>query len=346
MVQGANLLIAAGAAAGAWAKVAFATGAGPPIPAALLACIAIGNWAYLYRGGSPRAGAWAMVLSLVVFIGWSGYINGGLQGAATLLAPVVPLLAIILLGPNGAWGTALAIGVLLALLAAAGQAGMLPETTHGGPVTRGIALVASMLVATWVAWSHARTTQALLVENWEQANRDHLTGVPNRRHIEALLANEVARVRRAGGWLSVLMIDVDNFKRFNDDFGHQAGDVCLMAVARAIDATLRRPADAVGRYGGEEFIAVLPDTDAAGARQLAERVRAAVARLPAVAGGRPVSVTVGVASATAHELVDAAALVAAADAALYRSKSAGRNRVVPVICRPGHADPGTVVSID
>lgn len=138
-------------------------------------------------------------------------------------------------------------------------------------------------------------------------------------------------MRRAGHSLAVAFIDIDWFKRYNDTHGHQAGDAALAAVASAIGAALQRPSDAAGRYGGEEFIAVLPDTDALGAQRVAEGIRLAVDRLNldhASSDFGHVTVSIGVAcrQPQAGESVDM--LVKAADRALYRAKATGRNRVI------------------
>ncbi len=155
------------------------------------------------------------------------------------------------------------------------------------------------------------------------ATSDPLTGLANRRLVGELLDSSVARSLRHRSALSVILIDVDHFKRFNDSFGHGAGDDALKTVAATLGATAR-DIDTVGRHGGEEFIVVAPETDAAGALALAERLRAAV-------GGRgwplgPVTISLGVATWT-PEVGDAAALVESADRALYASKQRGRNRV-------------------
>ncbi|WP_322882082.1 sensor domain-containing diguanylate cyclase [Pandoraea sputorum] len=163
------------------------------------------------------------------------------------------------------------------------------------------------------------------------ARTDGLTGLSNRRSLDKILALEWRRMRRAGHSLAVAFIDIDWFKRYNDTHGHQAGDAALAAVASAIGAALQRPSDAAGRYGGEEFIAVLPDTDALGAQRVAEGIRLAVDRLNldhASSDFGHVTVSIGVAcrQPQAGESVDM--LVKAADRALYRAKATGRNRVI------------------
>jgi len=117
-------------------------------------------------------------------------------------------------------------------------------------------------------------TQSDLLRKWVYV--DGLTGVHNRRYFDERLDTEWSRAHRVGTALSVVLMDVDFFKRFNDRYGHQAGDECLRRVAAAMKASLKRPSDLVARYGGEEFVCLLPDTPLAGALKVAEEVRAHV----------------------------------------------------------------------
>jgi diguanylate cyclase (GGDEF)-like protein len=163
------------------------------------------------------------------------------------------------------------------------------------------------------------------------ARTDGLTGLSNRRSLDKILANEWRRMRRSGGAMAVAFIDIDWFKRYNDTHGHQAGDAALAAVAGAIGAALQRPSDAAGRYGGEEFIVVLPDTDTLGAQRVAEGIRLAVDRLNlehASSDFGHVTVSVGVACRTPQGKEPVDVLIKAADDALYRAKETGRNRVI------------------
>jgi len=157
---------------------------------------------------------------------------------------------------------------------------------------------------------------------------DALTGLYNRRWLDEALPRFVARYLRSGQPLAVLMLDVDHFKRFNDTYGHPAGDQVLVAVAHTLRENLR-PSDLAARYGGEEFAVILPDTEAAGARLAAERVRMAVAEvtLETEAGEHLPGVTVSIGGAVLSASQSATAMVAAADSALYESKRTGRNRI-------------------
>ena len=163
----------------------------------------------------------------------------------------------------------------------------------------------------------------------EASQRDKLTGLYNRVRLDAYLMEECATALRSGKPLSVIIADVDHFKRVNDTLGHQAGDRVLVAVAQALGGRLR-PRDLVARYGGEEFVLVLPETDAAGAKVVAERIRQKIelTRTP-VDGAAPAAVTVsfGCATLAGSQLSTSADLLALADRALYAAKRNGRNRV-------------------
>ena len=153
---------------------------------------------------------------------------------------------------------------------------------------------------------------------------DALTSLPNRRHVISVLEQELNRAGRHDRHLSVLMLDVDKFKQYNDSFGHQAGDEVLAGMGPVLrDAT--READLPGRYGGEEFIVVLPECDLSGALEAGERIRKRLAK--EVFEGRKVTVSIGAATFPTHA-DSPAALIGAADVALYAAKEAGRDRVV------------------
>jgi diguanylate cyclase (GGDEF)-like protein len=161
---------------------------------------------------------------------------------------------------------------------------------------------------------------------------DGLTGIANRRYFDVALDRELRRAQRMKGELSLLLIDIDSFKAYNDHFGHQQGDACLSTVAQALAAKLKRPADVAARYGGEEFAAILPDTSLEQARLHANTIREHVAGLAlphAPAAHWPmVTLSIGVASFDRERLCEVPALIEAADKALYAAKRGGRNRIV------------------
>ncbi|MHC2332941.1 diguanylate cyclase [Bradyrhizobium sp. USDA 4454] len=175
------------------------------------------------------------------------------------------------------------------------------------------------------------------------ATSDGLTALANRRHFDDRLADEWARAKRDGTPLSLLLLDVDHFKKFNDQYGHQAGDACLRALARILSGQVRRPADLAARYGGEEFALILPNTDAEGCEFVAENVRQALRDLGMLHALNPPSkiVTVSIGGATnmpSQAALDCGSLVAAADRALYAAKDSGRDRLVmsgQVVAWPG-----------
>jgi diguanylate cyclase (GGDEF)-like protein len=164
-----------------------------------------------------------------------------------------------------------------------------------------------------------------------QSRADGLTGIPNRRAFDERLDLEWRRATRSRERLSLLMIDIDRFKEFNDTYGHLAGDDCLRRVAHILDETLSRAGDFVARYGGEEFVCILPGTDEPGLPAISEKVRATVEslRIPHEASGVTPSVTIsiGAASCTPTQEASPEILIGMADEQLYRAKSQGRNRV-------------------
>ncbi|MFM9435354.1 diguanylate cyclase (GGDEF)-like protein [Janthinobacterium sp. CG_23.3] len=166
-----------------------------------------------------------------------------------------------------------------------------------------------------------------------QTFADGLTGIANRRHFDVAMEKELRRAKRNGAALSLLMIDIDHFKSYNDHYGHQQGDDCLIQVAAALTALLQRSTDLLARYGGEEFAVILPETDADGALAMAEAMRAGISALAVPhlqAGGaeRHITVSIGIASQDPDAPVEVATLIGAADRALYGAKRAGRNRVL------------------
>ena len=177
------------------------------------------------------------------------------------------------------------------------------------------------------------------------ASLDGLTGLANRRTFDQALDADIRRNTRTGSPLSLLLMDIDGFKLFNDSYGHGGGDRCLQRVAQAVAGVPNRAGDTVARYGGEEFAVILPETDLAGAFAVAERIRRAVEALgiPHMASpvGPVVTLSVGVAASCGPAL-DARELLETADAALYRAKRAGRNRTA--LCTPHMALAGLALA--
>jgi diguanylate cyclase (GGDEF)-like protein len=183
-----------------------------------------------------------------------------------------------------------------------------------------------------------RHSLLLLTRKLDSANRelrrlsavDGLTGIANRRQFDEALQREWRRCQRLSVPLSLLLADVDSFKQYNDRYGHQAGDECLRAVATSLAGKLRRPADIVARYGGEEFAAILPDTGAEGAMQVAESMRQGIQEQSMPHEGSAygvVTASLGVATVVPQRMEGMSRLVSAADRALYEAKRQGRNCV-------------------
>lgn len=183
--------------------------------------------------------------------------------------------------------------------------------------------------------SAAVTRERLLrdqaLELRSQTFSDGLTGIANRRHFDVAMEKETRRAKRSGTPLSLLMIDIDSFKAYNDHYGHQQGDDTLIRVAAALAQMLQRPADMIARYGGEEFAVILPEMDLAQSLAMAEAMRLAVVGLaiPHHKAGHAdhITISIGVAKHNAAHPGDITHLVGAADRALYAAKHGGRNRV-------------------
>lgn len=161
---------------------------------------------------------------------------------------------------------------------------------------------------------------------------DSLTGCYNKRYLEEYLPGEIKRAKRYGHPLSIIMSDIDYFKRINDTHGHLAGDHVLRGFAKRLEESIREGVDWIARYGGEEFLIVLPHTDLSKACLLAERLRAEICRLPFPAGDKDLNVAAsfgvtGFDSETSKDLITQDVLIHQADMYLYQSKEAGRNRV-------------------
>lgn len=184
-----------------------------------------------------------------------------------------------------------------------------------------------------LAWENQVLAYKYALANRELAllsRTDNLTRLANKRHLDETLEREWMRSQRNGEPLAVLMLDVDHFKLYNDTYGHLAGDACLRQLAETIHHSVREQCDFTARFGGEEFCVVMPDTDLATAREIAERIRAAVEalQLPHAGSARGhVTVSIGVASSAQSQASCEEDLVGNADKALYEAKRRGRNRV-------------------
>jgi len=180
--------------------------------------------------------------------------------------------------------------------------------------------------------AHDITERKQLTDLLERLSyQDGLTGIANRRKFDEAMQLEWRRAKRGQVSLSLIMVDIDFFKKFNDRYGHQAGDDCLKEIARTLQETIHRPGDVAARFGGEEFAVLLPQTSKEGAASVAEVIRTRIEGLKITHLDSSVSpyitVSLGVATLVPNEQTQATDLISAADRALYRAKREGRNRV-------------------
>jgi diguanylate cyclase (GGDEF)-like protein len=158
---------------------------------------------------------------------------------------------------------------------------------------------------------------------------DSVTGIKNRHFFDSTFKNEWRRASREQYPISILLMDIDHFKKVNDNHGHVAGDECLRAVANTISTTIKRPADILARYGGEEFVAELPYIENENAMYFANQIRERIAASTYIADKQEINVTmsIGVCTVTPKETDELKDVISAADIALYEAKNTGRNRV-------------------
>ncbi len=344
-------LLGAGPQSAVWLWVAWHAGFALLVLAALLMRTGVAN--RVLRDGLPRAGLALMAGSPVLGVGLAWFVirhSAALpalitQGAYTFLREGLTgrivigsiLLALAACLRITRLRDLLSLWVAVALLASLGDCLLVllagQRYSLGWYGGRVLSVVSSSVVLCALIYEFTWAYQRLLSANNALAHRvmhDGLTGAFNRLYFGEQFPRELRRAVREGAPMSVVMIDVDHFKKYNDVLGHAAGDRCLIEVVGALQGALRRPGDFVARYGGEEFVAVLPRTGAAGALVIAEAMRQGVMRLGLGRGDHTV-VTVSLGLVTvdpAVEEVGTEALVQRADAALYEAKRAGRNRVV------------------
>lgn len=204
-----------------------------------------------------------------------------------------------------------------------------------------------MVVLTLFNWYYNVLTDSIrirlqnheLVESLRESNRqlaelstiDGLTGIANRRHFDELLEKEILRCKREGKPVSLLMLDIDFFKEYNDEYGHLKGDECLQKISQALQQKIKRPGDIVARYGGEEFCIITPATGQDGAFQLARQIQQGIEQLGIYHGksdvASNVTVSIGIATLLPTDTCNSREILSAADTALYEAKKAGRNLI-------------------
>jgi diguanylate cyclase (GGDEF)-like protein len=284
---------------------------------ALLAVTLIGEMLLTYVWPSSQD---RVVLMSLVIIALAGFGVSAIYQKQNRVSRPEHLVAAILLG---------GIGIMLVRVFSQSDAGML-ELTSSSPL-QGVVFTYSLLMPVIATSAFMLMCGERLNANLSRlATLDPLTGVYNRRTMAELANKAIAAAKRYDRPLSLLALDIDHFKRINDEFGHEAGDLALCATVELVRGALRG-SDIVARLGGEEFIVILPDTDERDARALAERVRQRVADSGFTIGGWPAPLRVSIGAGALGPMAnDLESLLREIDRALYTAKRAGRNRVVAV----------------
>lgn len=303
--------------------------------AALLVVVgSLANAVYIRRNGSIDVAARILIALLLFGLVYAGSRTGAFSGPVVLLSPLIPLFSVLLLSVRSGWITLGLVSVILGGLLFFQVNGTIAENKNPHELillARLITVLGVCLASTWIVGRFARMSRSLVARVEQQSHIDFLTGILNRRGVETILERELGRARRTNGWLSLILADVDRFKLYNDTNGHQAGDDCLARVAQVICSCGRRAGDTSGRFGGEEFVVILPEASSRGAYDLAERMRREMLNQK-IPYGTPdsdcVSLTIGVVSARGQEIESIEQLIRLADDALYQGKRQGRNCVV------------------
>jgi|GEM_PF-3133379 len=187
-------------------------------------------------------------------------------------------------------------------------------------------------LASWISWRNFHSNKTLIDQLNQLTLTDKLTGLNNRRYFDLYVPNVLQHAIRSETDITVMMLDVDFFKNYNDNYGHQEGDVCLQKVAEALNRSLVRKTDFLARYGGEEFVIVLPDTGCKGSEVIARRIISNMAEAGIVhefsSVAEHVTLSIGISCCTAAAGLSVDKLVREADTALYKAKQGGRNRFV------------------
>ena len=305
----------------------------PPWPALTVWVALAATFVYVRRGGSTEIAVWTVIIAFFTGFTVSAIYTGGFEGPVAPLAPLLPGLVIMLLNPKAGWIGAVITLFLLSLVAVLQSSGLtqpLPIGETGLVMIQYFVLATACIVFTWIIADFAQKSNEVAATNLQNSQTDFVTGVANRRQINDTLEQEIERAGRSDNHLSVILIDVDHFKRFNDSNGHQAGDQCLSVVASVLSACAKRSIDVVGRYGGDEFIMILPSTDPLAATGVAEKVRSEMLNRSLYYDGDrsdTVSLTLGVASLKGRAIKSKEHLVKLADDALLNGKNNGRNTV-------------------
>lgn len=264
------------------------------------------------------------------------FLTAGIFSPSIYFLPVYPMLGVILLRQRESL-LILAIQVLsiscLGWMQVSGYS-FLPAPTQFSQIVAATIGLVSVFLFVAVAFSYSMKLNSHLSEKiLTMANHDYLTEVLNRRAIDNKLATEIQRAKRDKTWLTVMMIDVDYFKLYNDQHGHLKGDNCLQIIARTLKDNLRNPPDSIGRYGGEEFLLILPNTDSNSALHVAERIQQSIKNQNlgfGINNSKKLTVTTGLVTTQILPDDTPEVLISIADKGLYKGKADGRDCIVHI----------------
>lgn len=278
------------------------------------------GWSYFHRTQNIKITAWFLVISLIaVLLSFIHLAEGG--NYSLMWVTIMPPLVFFLLGPRvGAWVSAILFTYIIGYLYL-----MLPTFEPAAFSLGALLNVIEVLVALWFIFRHYERSRASAFDELERlSNTDKLTGLYNRLRLDELLSEQLALSQRSGTAFTLVLCDIDHFKKINDDHGHLVGDEVLVELAKLLQ-THTRATDYVGRWGGEEFLIICPATTAEGAQKLIESLRAAVAQLNF---NHDLTLTMSFGIAAARPQGSIVTILKTADNALYEAKRRGRNRVV------------------
>lgn len=283
---------------------------------------------------SAKTGAWILlfVLWLALFSGC--YAVGDINAPVTVVFTLLPLVAAFLINVRATVFMGIISVLSVIALFMIGNSEYSQSTTLDESELaffKAAWLIFVIFLVSIMGWFYSKNTELLTEILEEQASTDFLTKLANRRSLNKKLEIEFYRTRRYKNWLTILMIDIDHFKKFNDEEGHVKGDESLILVANCIKNFCQRSTDLVGRYGGEEFMLILPDLEAENARTLAENIRKAIQEINIDCikpENKHISITIGCLSVCGTDDDDPIELIRKSDKLLYQGKNEGRNRVI------------------
>lgn len=260
-------------------------------------------------------------------------ITGGVNSQFTVLLPMFAAISSLIAGSKPAIGVSVATVVTILLIRLVDlDIGGIYEFEYNPQVqnARTFWLVMTVFLTLYISLQFNKLSDKLSKKLVKQANIDALTGVPNRRYILEHLESTLLHPKTSKSFVSVLMVDVDHFKRLNDQYGHLFGDECLKKIATTLKNSIRFESDVVGRYGGEEFLVVLNNVDATRTAEIAEKIRFEISLIQCKYHERNVSltVTIGCCSMLVSMADSTEQLIGLADKALYQGKAQGRNCIV------------------